>query len=206
MHDRYLYLARHGQATPDETALTDAGRRQAQLLGERLRSVPLTAVHHGPLPRAAQTARLIGEQLDGVPLCESDAAGDYVPYVPGRDELPADHADFMLDWLAEVTEAERAQGAELARAAEAAFTGPVRDGAGPRHELVVTHAFLVAWLVRAALDSPRWRWIGLNQANTGLTVLRYAVDRPATVLIHNDQSHLPQELRWMDFPEHLRTP
>jgi len=46
---RFLYLARHGQALPDESGLTDAGRRQATLLGERLRDVPLSAVHHGPL-------------------------------------------------------------------------------------------------------------------------------------------------------------
>ena len=46
---RHLYLTRHGEATPDEHALTDDGRRQAVLLGKRLRNVPLTAIHHGPL-------------------------------------------------------------------------------------------------------------------------------------------------------------
>lgn len=51
---RHLYLARHGEASPDETALTDNGRRQAVLLGERLRSAPLSACYHGPLPRAEQ--------------------------------------------------------------------------------------------------------------------------------------------------------
>ncbi|RAG80656.1 hypothetical protein DN069_36990, partial [Streptacidiphilus pinicola] len=50
-------------------------------LGRRLRGVPLASVHHGPLPRAAQTARLVAGQLGGLPLCESEAAGDYVPYV-----------------------------------------------------------------------------------------------------------------------------
>lgn len=60
---RYLYLARHGEAAPDENGLTDAGRRQATLLGRRLGDVPLTAVHHGPLPRAAQTARLVADEL-----------------------------------------------------------------------------------------------------------------------------------------------
>lgn len=64
---RYLYLVRHGEALPDESGLTENGRRQAVLLGRRLRDVPLAAVHHGPLPRAEQTARLIGDQLTGVP-------------------------------------------------------------------------------------------------------------------------------------------
>lgn len=73
---RYLYLTRHGEASLDESELTDAGRRQAALLGERLRGVPLAAIHHGPLARAEQTARMVGERLDGVRVQLSEAAGD----------------------------------------------------------------------------------------------------------------------------------
>ena len=29
----------------------------------------------------------------------------------------------------------------------------------------VTHNFLIGWLIRDALDAPKWRWIGLNHAN-----------------------------------------
>ncbi|MFG2497199.1 histidine phosphatase family protein [Streptomyces sp. NPDC048441] len=206
MQDRYLYLARHGEATSEEGGLTEAGRRQAALLGRRLHGVPLTAVQHGPLPRAAQTARLVAEQLSGVPSHECETAGDYVPYVPERDELPSEMADALLSRLASVTAEERAQGAELARRAVADFTGPVEHGDAPRHELVVTHAFLVAWLVRAAMDAPAWRWMGLTHGNAALTVIRYAEARPATVLVHNDVSHLPDELRWTGFPAQLRTP
>ncbi|MYT21722.1 histidine phosphatase family protein, partial [Streptomyces sp. SID7760] len=71
---RYLYLVRHGEAASEESGLTDAGRRQAVLLGRRLRDVPLAAIHHGPLPRAEQTARLIGDQLTNVPLHVSEVA------------------------------------------------------------------------------------------------------------------------------------
>ncbi|MEV5508179.1 histidine phosphatase family protein [Streptomyces orinoci] len=206
MQDRYLYLARHGEATPDERALTEAGQRQAELLGRRLRGVPLTAVHHGPLPRAAQTARLIAEQLGTVPLRECEAAGDYIPYVPERGELPPDIAEAMLPRLASVPAGERARGAELARQALTDFTGPEEHGDRPRHELVVTHAFLVAWLVRAAMGAPAWRWMGLNHGNAALTVIRYAPARPAAVLVYNDVGHLPDDLRWTGFPPELRTP
>ncbi|MEU1468897.1 histidine phosphatase family protein [Streptomyces sp. NPDC005761] len=200
---RYLYLTRHGEASPDESELTENGRRQAVLLGERLRDSPLTAIHHGPLPRAAQTARLIREQLDGVPLQLSDQAGDYIPYVPQRHELPPESADAMLARLAEFPAAEREQGPELAREALLRFTGPVA-GDQPRHELVVTHNFLTGWLVRAALDAPRWRWMGLYHANAALTVIRYAPGRPAAVLLYNDTGHLPAELRSACFPSDLR--
>lgn len=199
---RYLYLARHGEASPDESKLTDNGRQQAVLLGERLRRSPLTAICHGPLPRAEQTAQLICDQLDGVPLQPSELAGDYIPYLPQREELPSDSADAMLAHLSGFPDEEREQGPQLARTALARFAGPV-DGDKPRHELIVTHNFLIGWLVRAALDSPKWRWMGLNHANAALTVIRYAPGRPASVLFYNDMGHLPAALRWTGFPPDL---
>ncbi|MEV6563936.1 histidine phosphatase family protein [Streptomyces kronopolitis] len=196
---RYLYVVRHGEASPDERGLTEAGRRQATLLGRRLRDVPLAAVHHGPLPRAEQTARLIAAQLTGVPLRVAEAAGDYVPHLPARDELPSDSADFFLGFLDGVTDEERTRGAALARRALDLFTGPV-DGAQDRHELVVTHNFLVAWLVREAMHAPKWRWLGLNHGNAALNVIRYAPGRPASLLVSNDTRHLTDALRWTGLP------
>ncbi|MEV0844991.1 histidine phosphatase family protein [Streptomyces sp. NPDC049954] len=197
---RTLYVVRHAEATPDESGLTEAGRRQARLLGERLREVPFSVVRHGPLPRAVETARLVAESAGAgragqLPLEQSEEAGDYVPHLPTRAELPADAAGALMDWLADTTAQEAETGAALAKEALRRFTGPV-EGDLPRHELLVTHAFLVSWLVRDALDAPAWRWMGLNQANTGLTVLRYAPGRLPSVLVHNDLAHLPAELRW----------
>jgi probable phosphoglycerate mutase len=196
---RYLYLVRHAEALADESGLSENGCRQAALLGRRLRGVAFSAVHHGPLARAAQTARLVGEQLDGVPLEVSEIAGDYVPYVPTRDELPEDSADHLLRFLGQFPAEERERGPALARRALERFTGPVDDGR-ERHELVITHNFLVGWLVRAAMDAPPWRWLGLNQCNAALTVIRYAPGRPVSVLLSNDMRHLPAELRWTGFP------
>ncbi|GGZ09258.1 histidine phosphatase family protein [Streptomyces nitrosporeus] len=201
---RYLYVARHGEAPPDGSGLTERGRRQATLLGRRLRRSPLTAVHHGPLPRAAETARLVGKQLGpGVPVREAEEAGDYVPYVPRREELPPESADRLLGFVERIPAEERARGPELLRAATARFTGPA-DGGEPRHELIVTHAFLAAWLVRDALDAPPWRWLGLNHANAALTVIRYPPHRPAAVITMNDLGHLPPDLHWTGFPPELR--
>jgi probable phosphoglycerate mutase len=200
---RYLYLARHAEALPDESGLSDAGRQQAMLLGKRLRARPITAVYHGPLPRAQQTARLVADQLDGVSLTSSAAAGDYVPYLPQRNELPADGADIYLRFLEPFTAAEATEGRELAEQARAQFTGPAASDTD-RHDLVITHNFLVAWLVRLALDAPAWRWLGLNVGNAALTVIRYAPSLPPMLLTYNDMSHLPSELRWTGFPPELQ--
>jgi probable phosphoglycerate mutase len=70
--------------------------------------------------------------------------------------------------------------------------------------LVITHNFLIGWLVRAAQDAPEWRWLGLNHCNAALTAIRYTPGRPASVLFYNDMGHLPLELRWTGFPPELR--
>jgi broad specificity phosphatase PhoE len=200
---RYLYVVRHAEALPDQSGLSENGRRQAVLLGQRLQDVPFSAVRHSPLPRAVQTARLVQDQLTtDVPLEASEAAGDYVPYAPAEDELPADSADVMLRFLRQFTAEELERGAELASVALEQFTGPA-DGEGERHELLITHNFLVGWLVRHTMDAPKWRWLSLNHCNAALTVLRFTPGRPSTVLIYNDMRHLPPNLRWTGFPAEL---
>ncbi|MEJ3743523.1 histidine phosphatase family protein [Actinomycetes bacterium KLBMP 9797] len=196
MANRLLYLVRHGEATVDgELSLT--GRKQAQLLGERLATVPLTAIHHGPLPRAAQTAGLISQHLPGVPLHCSEMVGDYLPPVPEPRNLPEVYARFLDGTSAD----EYAAGAKLATAAIERYAVPA---ATETRELIVTHSFLIGWFVRHALDAPDARWLGLNAANCALTVILYRAHHPPTLVTFNDMSHLPGDLRWTGFPPELQ--
>ncbi|ALG15209.1 phosphoglycerate mutase [Kibdelosporangium phytohabitans] len=204
MGSRYLFLTRHGEALPDESALTDAGSRQAALLGDRLKQVPFDAIHHGPLARAEQTAKLVADHLGDVPTHVSDAAGDYLPYCPGRAELPADSAGVLLSFLKEFTILERQRGAKLLKEATARFTGPA-DGEQDRYELLVTHNYLAGWLVNQAQEAPPWRWLALNHANAALSVIRYTPGQVPSLLVFNDMGHLPPDLRWTGFPGEFRT-
>jgi broad specificity phosphatase PhoE len=197
---RYLLLTRHGEAGPGG-GLTEAGVRQAYLLGRRLREFPVAAVHHGPSVKAAQTAALIGDQLPGVPVHVDEAAGDFVPYAPRREELPETAADRLLSFARQLPAADE----ELAVEAERRFTGPVA-GIEPRYDLVVTHHFLIGWLVRASQDAPPWRWLALTHAHAALTVIRYPPGQPAALVIFNDLSHLPAALRWTGFPPEFYLP
>jgi broad specificity phosphatase PhoE len=61
-----LWIARHAEAVADQSALSAAGRRQAELLGERLAGVPITRISHSPLPRAAETAAIVARALPGI--------------------------------------------------------------------------------------------------------------------------------------------
>lgn len=198
---RFLYLVRHGDASPHDGPLSEAGREQARLTRDRLAEVPLTAIWHGPLPRAAQTAAIIAEGFPGVPVSVSDLAGDYIPSDPDPAELPPAWASFVSGYTA----AERAHGTRLASAAIEQFT-QVGPGDSDTYELIVTHNFLIGWLVSQALAAPSWRWLGLNQMNAGLTVIAYQATSPASLISFNDAEHLPPALRWTGFHRAARPP
>ncbi|MDG4784185.1 histidine phosphatase family protein [Micromonospora sp. WMMD961] len=209
MPTRLLYLARHAEqdltglssaATEEpDSGLSERGRRQAILLGERLRGRRFTAVHHGPLRRAAQTAELIATSLPEVPVYETELAGDHLPHDTDPSGLPPAYATF----LAQFTAAQRVDGPRVTAEAVRRFAGPATgttDGDEPVRELVVTHTFLIGWLVRHALDAPERRWLGSNSHNAGLTVIRYSPAGPPNLLAVNDVAHLPPELRATGLP------
>ncbi|WP_116247363.1 histidine phosphatase family protein [Nocardiopsis sp. FIRDI 009] len=197
---RHLYLARHANADPTTGDLTDTGRRQAPRLGHRLSALTPRALHHGPLPRATQTAHLVADHLPGIHPHPTPEAGDYIPHIPTRQELPPEHADRILDFVHAHPATERDPA--LAHRALSRFTGPT-DGDHDVHDIVITHAYLVGRIVCAALGAPAWTWTALAPANAALTVIRYAPDRAPALLTFNDVSHLDPDLRWTGFPPHL---
>ncbi|MBE1585318.1 histidine phosphatase family protein [Nonomuraea angiospora] len=200
MATRHLYLARHGAADAFGK-LTDAGHRQSSLLGERLAGLPVDAVWHSPLPRATASAHELARHLPDVPMEEAAELIDHVPYVPSPAETPRSWAGFFDGY----DEAEAASGQRLAEALVARFARVASHGPGPdTHEVLVTHAYPIAWLVRHALDAPPSRWLGLNSANTALTVIEYRDGLPPTMVMFNDMSHLPPDLRWTGFPGNMR--
>jgi broad specificity phosphatase PhoE len=149
----FLYLVRHGEADSHDGPLSQAGERQAQLTGQRLKDVPFCGIYHGPLPRAAETAGLISASLPGVPICACDLVGDYVPFAPDPGDLPPSFASFLAGFSA----AELADGPKLAAAALERFAGAGSEQEDT-HELIVTHNFLIGWFVSQALGAPPWRW------------------------------------------------
>ncbi|WP_028478223.1 histidine phosphatase family protein [Nocardia sp. CNY236] len=199
MATRYLYLARHGAADA-LGELTDAGYQQADLLGRRLAPLPIAAVWHSMLPRAAASAREVAKHLPEVPVAAAAELIDHIPDVPDADEMPRAWAGFFDGF----DEAEAAAGKRTAEAMVARFTKAPERSESDSHEVLVTHAYPIAWLVRHALDAPPTRWLGLDSANTGLTVIEYRAGLSPTLVMFNDQSHLPGDLRWTGFRATVR--
>jgi broad specificity phosphatase PhoE len=76
-----LLLARHGQSVSNavrrfqgvqDVALSELGARQAEALGQAIRSLPIAAVYTSPLERARRTAEIAAAGLD-VPVTPVDS-------------------------------------------------------------------------------------------------------------------------------------
>ena len=177
-----VYLVRHGEQGIDG-ALSPLGREQSHALGAMLRDVSFTALHHSPVDRAVETAAILGSYLPAVPAHPCDFVADRTPIPSPSDAVPDRYAPF----LAAVPDEERDDRAVRLRAAVNYLGG---TGTEDRHELVVTHNFVVGWFVRHALDAPDWRWIGLNQANGGLTIVQWQDHHGPTLMSFNETGHL----------------
>lgn len=199
MATRYLYIARHGDADAFGN-LTDTGREQARLLGQRLAHLPIDAVWHSPLPRAVDTARQLNIFFSGnAPVQEAPELIDHVPYVPATDETPLSWVPFFDGY----EQKEAASGHAIAQRLTARFATPA-DRHADLHEVLITHAYPIAWLIRDALGAPYPRWLGLNSANCALTLIEYRPKLPPSVIMFNDMGHLRSNHRWTGFPDTLR--
>jgi serine/threonine-protein phosphatase PGAM5 len=194
MASTLLYLVRHGeqQRAPGDgedpgLGLSALGAEQAGQLGRRLAlaSVRFDVVRHSPARRAAETAAILSRYLPGVPVRESELLTDRTPVpIPGQEEsVPAQYRWF----LDTVPAQERDPGGARLDAAIARLA--VTTGAD-RRELLVTHNFVIGWFVRHAMVAPWWRWMGLNQSNCGLTIIKVSDGEPPALVTFNDTGHL----------------
>jgi len=188
----YLYLVRHGEQQDAEYGLPDGplsprGTRQAKAIAERLSGVPFTGAWHSPLQRAEETARIMTERMPALESQPSALLYDCYPSGPTPD-MP--HA--FESFFGGVTSAEIEAGEAQMQDSVSEFLSP---SVGERHDLLITHNFVIAYFVREVLDAPKWRWLGINQAHCGLTIIRLRSAKPPVLVVHNDLGHLPAELR-----------
>lgn len=188
----FIYLVRHGEQQDAEYGLPDGplserGKRQATAIAERLSGVPFTAAWHSPLQRAAETAKIMTGRMPALKSKPSALLMDCIPSGPEPD-MPHAFDAFFGSVTAEQIDAGQAQMTD----AVAEFLTPAIED---RHDLLITHNFVISWFVREVFGAPAWRWMGLNQANCGLTIIRVRTAKPSVLITHNDLGHLPAELR-----------
>jgi probable phosphoglycerate mutase len=187
-----LYLVRHGAAAHDDESadpgLSPLGELQAAAVSRRLSEMDLDpspdAVLHSSRRRAAATAAVIAASHLAWPCRQSDDLEDRTP-------IPSDWSALSLraqDFLRAVPTDERD---EAGHRLDQALTTLLAPTSAERTVVAITHAFVIAWFVRAVLEAPELRWMDLPVANGSLTIIRHAADRPRQLIAFNDTGHLP---------------
>jgi len=189
---RVMYLVRHGHfdvmARPAdglEGGLTALGRKQARLTAKRLSRLPITALYHSDLRRAAETAAIIAEKFPGVPVHASRLLRECIPGVP------ANQAEHFAHLPAERLQHEERQ---AERAYERFFKLSRR---GDQHEIIVCHGNLIRYFLCRVLESPPGAWgrMDVRQGSLSEVVLQPGWCRVNSL---SDVGHLPPAL-WTYF-------
>ena len=209
MKSTRLYLVRHGatQLTAEDrfaghvgVELSDEGRWQADLLGERLRQEGLTAIYSSPLSRTMETARIIAdrctlkpEPVD--PLREiSHGRWEGLTRREVEERYEAEYAAWEEDPFTFAPEGGETGVAVLARALPAVRA--IVTGHGGERVLVVSHKATIRILISSLLgfDARGYR-DRLDQAPACLNVLDFRDPTHARLMLFNDTSHYSERPR-----------
>ena len=202
-----LLLIRHGESIGnfenrlqghEDYDLTELGLRQAELTGERLATMAVTALYTSPLLRAASTAERISRGTGLDPVVLPDVSEYRFGELSGKTYADLRQHFASTDVGAGVT-AERQYPGEEGRDAffsrvTAAATGLVQRHPGET-VAVVSHGGPIALLCQTVLGLPYQRPMPFSIANCSITTVEAEnearFETAGLVLLHlNDTCHL----------------
>ena len=178
--ERFLHFVRHGEHSKDEKlkgGLTPLGRRQARLIAEYFRGLPIVSIRSSDLPRAKETADIVARRL---------RAGRVTRHRVLREMLPAEVPSMAIPARTLVDGRRR-----LNQILRSFF----RRSRGVRHEIVVCHGNLIRALVlRVAVGGPQ----GFHRFRIhhgGVTSFVVSSSGKIAVVGFNSVAHMPEQLR-----------
>lgn len=203
-----LYLIRHGRQNSPlcnvDVPLSEEGRRQSLLLGERMKQIPLDAVYSSDLDRAAETAvtankvwkcpHLIRPELREISFGDMEGMAD--------ERIAEVFEDFLREKAKMESDLAYPGGENSADVAARAF--PVIEEIVSQdfsHVAVVTHGGVIRSLlcVFLGMDHARNRLFSTHLENCSITEIEYRrTDGRFFVNRFNDYAHLEP------YPELLR--
>jgi len=186
MATRYLELVRHGQyerkSDRSTERLTPFGVEQAQLTAQRLRSLPITAIHCSSLPRAVETAQIIAQAFPGVPLHKTRLLWECFPCVPPN--VPGFAPKISAAKIAEYREQ-----------AESAFDRYFKRARGQdKWELLVCHGNIIRYFACRVLQVPLEACVNMGSDKCGISQVTIESDGRMWLFSYNDIGHLPHPL------------
>ncbi len=204
-----LYLIRHGTTDSNlqgkfqgciDIPLNRRGLSQAEYLGKRFAAVPIEVVYASQLIRARKTAEAVAAP-HGLPvLIDPQLAEINLGEMEGKTS--AENAKIFPDairTLAEDPAAFAAPGGESSRQVydriRKAIARIVEENAG-KTIAVVSHGFSIQTYLHYASGKAFEKLEKLIVGNTAVCCFQFEDPEKPKIVFLNDQSHLPQELRF----------
>lgn len=198
-----IFLVRHGAteltaedrfAGSTDVLLSDVGREQARLLGERLANEPISAVCASPMQRTVETARLVAEPLKLQPVTHdglreiSHGRWEGMARAEVEKEFPEEYERYEHDPFS-FSPLGGESGLQVTARALPALLGIVERNEG-RHVLVVSHKATIRLLLSSLLGfDPRTYRDRLDQSPAALNILDFRDLGNARLTLFNDTSH-----------------
>uniref|UniRef100_A0A1E1XGS7 Serine/threonine-protein phosphatase PGAM5, mitochondrial n=1 Tax=Amblyomma aureolatum TaxID=187763 RepID=A0A1E1XGS7_9ACAR len=188
---RYLYIIRHGQynlrgETDKDCSLTELGRKQADLTGQRLKQlgIPFTRLVHSTMTRAIETAELIHKHMGPLPVesCELIREGAPVPPEPPFGAWKPEAKVFFTD------------GARIEAGFRKYFYRAPASQKEDSHEIIVCHANVIRYWICRALQFPPEAWSRISLANCSISLVRIPPSGRVSLRSLGDTGHFPKEM------------
>ena len=200
-----FYLVRHGESVWNaeerlcgrtDVELSEAGRRQAEHLGQRLRGLPPVAIYASPLRRTVETAAIVAQGSGLAPIIDPRIIELNYGAWEGKTfaEVKTQDRDLYRRWDADPA-AEAPPGGETGLAGLeriVPFLNELRQryAAGHEHVVVVTHKTVCRLALCHVLGlAPSEYRRRLSMENAALNIIAPSEDGWRVVLV-NDTSHL----------------
>lgn len=195
-----IYLIRHGrQSSPlcnVNVDLAEEGKKQAHLLGKRLKSYNIDALYSSNLIRAVETAGILNEYLKLDHIIREEIREISFGFLEGKsnDEIEKEFGDFKRKQLL-LQEDIPYPGGECGREVFDRAMETVGEiiHTDKSNVVVVTHGGVIRALVSGllGLDMSKKLLLGISLENTSITHLVYSKDRERFYLQRfNDYAHL----------------
>ena len=208
-----VYLIRHGEANANvgpryeggDSALTEHGKKQAQLLAMRAKRLPIDVLISSPMRRTRETAEIISKHIRK-PIEFSEIFEErHIPTaLDGRKREDADATRLMDEWCATFTtnHSRILDGENFADIYERAGRAISFLEKRPEdHILMIGHGFFSKMIIARiffgdTLTPEIFRPFeyGMRTKNTGLSILQYNPDDkhkvPWWLSVWNDHTHL----------------
>lgn len=198
-----LYMARHGETQwnrlkktqgAQDTPLTDLGRYQASQLARRLKDNSITTIYTSDLGRARETAQIIGDRLNLVPIATSSLREVCFGIWEGLsiEEIEEEYPGELARWRTDLSFAPK-EGESLFsvnnRIQNFIESLKIASLNPDNNILIISHAATIKILILELLEIPINLLTKIKISQTGLSLLKMEENNNAMMYM-NDTCHI----------------